>query len=117
MPKQYVKDLDQGDIVQDAFYLSELELRTTKTGQLYMSMKLSDRTGQLPAVKWDASREIYKKLLDASYVRVRGTVDEYREKLQININAIDKLPDENVDPSEFLPVCPKDLAEIGRDLN
>jgi 3'-5' exoribonuclease len=99
-------------MVQDVFYLSELELRTTKDQRLFMSFKLSDRTGQLPAVKWDASREIYKKLLDAPYVRVRGTVEEYREKLQIAVNNIEKADEGKIDPSEFLPVSPKDLDEL-----
>ncbi len=116
MPKQYVTDLDQGDLVSDVFLLSSIDLKTTRTGSLYMSMSLTDRTGSIPAVKWDRTRKLFADLPRETYIRVRGSVELYRDKPQVIVQMIEVVDDESVDYAEFLPTTEKDMEKLWTEL-
>ena len=45
-------------------------------------------------------------------VRVRGRVDRYRDELQIEVAAIDRVEAPDADPSAFLPTAYRDLDEL-----
>jgi len=45
-------------------------------------------------------------------VRVRGRVDRYRDELQVEVAAIDRVEAPDADPSAFLPTAYRDLDEL-----
>jgi 3'-5' exoribonuclease len=116
MPKQYIAHLEQGDLVQDVFLLSKIELKTTKTGNFYLAITLADKTGNLPAIKWDATRQLFTSLPGDSFVRVRGTVEVYRDRPQIIVHSIDLVDEEKVDVTEFLPTTEKDMDKLWSEI-
>ncbi|MCU0722328.1 MAG: HD domain-containing protein, partial [Planctomycetes bacterium] len=78
----------------------------------FLSLALSDRTGRLPAVKWDAREEEAKTAAPGDAVRVKGFVENYKGQKQIVVRHLAALPPGAADLSEFLPSSPLDPARM-----
>jgi 3'-5' exoribonuclease len=107
MPRAYIEQLTTpGQIVEQVFQVAEKDLRTTKKGALFISAKLRDRTGELPAVMWDATQALFAAIPQGGHALVKGRVGEFGGALQIVIEAMRPARDSEVDLGDFLPVGP-----------
>ena len=52
MPRKFLSQLNGGTTIDDIFLVQDKELRTTKSGSLYIQAQLSDRTGVIDARMW-----------------------------------------------------------------
>jgi 3'-5' exoribonuclease len=109
MPRVFIEQFaSPGQIVEQIFQVAEKDLRTTKKGAFFISAKLRDRTGELPAVMWDATQSLFAAIPQNGYALIKGRVGEYNGALQILIEAMRPAKDTEVDLGDFLPVGPGD---------
>jgi len=112
MPRTFVNELTvPGTMVEDVFQVAEKSLRTTKKGGLFIMARLRDRTGEMPAVMWDASEALFAAIPQDGYALVKGRVDLYKDAPQIVIEAMRPARAEEVTLSEFLATGPGDPEE------
>ncbi len=117
MPRPFIKSLTTpGHLVEGVFQVAEKDLRTTKKGSYFITGRLRDRTGEVPAIMWDATEALFAAIPQGGFVLVKGRVGEYNDRPQIVIEALRPARDAEVDPSDFLPVGPgnpqEDLARL-----
>ncbi|MFP4158763.1 MAG: 3'-5' exoribonuclease YhaM family protein [Desulfobacterales bacterium] len=111
MKKRYVSQLSTGESVSDLFVLSEKNLGRKKDGAPFLSIKLSDKTGQISGVVWDNVEQITSGTSAGDFVRVQGLVSEYRGGLQMVVKSM-KAESGDVDPSDFLPSTSRDPEQM-----
>jgi 3'-5' exoribonuclease len=111
MKKRFVRDIRAGDAVDDLFVLSEKVLSRKKDGSPFLSVCLSDRTGILKGVVWDAD-EATSRIASGDPVHVRGTANLYKEALQLVIRQMEPSPAESVDPLDFLPATTRSIESM-----
>ncbi len=112
-PHSDICDLQPGQRLDDEIYLVlQKDLRTTSNGSLYIHAVLADRTGQLVARMWNASREIFDSIPAAGLLHVTGRVESYKGKPQFIIDGVRRVDDASVDPSAFLPVSDRDVEQM-----
>lgn len=111
MKNNYVSALSEGVRIDDVFLICNKTLAESRNGSLFIKLQLGDRTGTIEGYKWDASQTLFAQLGNADYVRVLGSVRNYNGKLQIDIESF-RAHTHKVDPSDFLPSCPRDSAEM-----
>jgi len=109
MKKQFVKALGPGDRVDDLFALSAKNLSQTRNGKPYLNLTVSDRTGHIKGVVWEQADSIGSRISSGDIVRVRGSVSEYRDALQIVIREAEPGPTDGIDPADFMPACRRDV--------
>ncbi|MFH1421309.1 MAG: HD domain-containing protein [Planctomycetota bacterium] len=114
--KIFIENLSAGMMVDDIFLLYQSILRTTKRGGFYLDVVLSDCTGKINARFWDATKELAEKLPQDSFVRVRAIIELYENKPQAIIHFAEVVPDESIDPADFLPACEFDLEKLFSEL-
>ena len=112
----FVKDLTSGQTVDQVFVVRQKELRKTKTGDLYISGSLGDRTGNIPGRMWRASEAIFDSIPSDGFLHVKGRVEDYRGTLQLVIDACRPFPSDKVNMGDFLPVTQKDVEEMWSEL-
>jgi len=100
-----------GTIVEAVFHVAQKDLRTTKKGTRFISAKLRDRTGEVPAVMWDATEALFAAIPQGGYALVKGHVGEFNDAPQIVIEAMRPARDNEVDLADFLPKGPGDPDE------
>ena len=112
MPRTFVNQLTvPGAIVEEVFQVAAKDLRTTKKGGLFISAKLRDRTGEVPAIMWDATQALFAAIPQDGYALVKGRAGEYNGAPQIVIEAMRPARADEVDLADFLPVGPGDPDE------
>jgi 3'-5' exoribonuclease len=103
MKKNYITQMKSGEIVDDIFMLSEKVLSQKRDGAHYLNVVLSDKTGNIKGVVWDNVDQIKDQAVQGDFVRVKGSVNEYKGTSQIIIQELDAQPRENVNPADFIP--------------
>jgi len=104
MKKTWVKDLQPGQPVDDAFVLRKKELKDFEKGS-FLKLELGDRTGRIDAVVWDNPDQFYLKAKEGDFLQVRGMASVYRDNLQIKVDSFSRLDPAKVDLKEFLPTA------------
>ncbi|PIU00062.1 MAG: HD family phosphohydrolase [Bdellovibrionales bacterium CG10_big_fil_rev_8_21_14_0_10_45_34] len=116
MTKQFVKDLAERTPVNSTFLCREKSVLTGKTGKPYISMTLSDRTGQIDGRIWDNAEEMAEMFEVDDFVNVKGNIQKFQGRKQIVVSAMDIIDTSLVDISEFLPKTKFEIDEMFSDL-
>jgi len=122
MPRLFIEQLTTpGQSIEGVFLVAEKDLRTTKKGAFFISAKLRDRTGELPAVMWDATQALFAAIPQGGYALVKGRLGEYGGSLQVLIEAMRPAKENEVRLEDFLAVGPgnpqEQLAELKKLLD
>lgn len=102
MARRFVSDLGDREDVNEVFVASEKQLRPNRNGNLYLQLRLSDRTGTVNAMMWNATDRIYQAFENGDYVQVQGTSQIYNGNMQVIVNQIDAAEIRVVDEDDFV---------------
>ena len=116
MPKQYIAELKDRDVVDSVFMVKEKTMAMAKNGKPYMNLKFMDKSGEIDGKLWDNVDELDKTFQKGDFVRIRGTGSLYMGKMQLVAKEIRRLDEEGVDLGDFVPVSPVPLAEMQAEL-
>ncbi|MBN1553208.1 MAG: HD domain-containing protein [Phycisphaerae bacterium] len=111
-----VKDLANGQAVDQVFVVREKDLRTTKTGTFYISATLGDATGGIPSRMWQANEAIFQSIPAEGFLHVKGRVEDYRGSLQLVIEACRPMAADKVDMGEFIATAEVNVDEMWTEL-
>ncbi|MBA2124228.1 hypothetical protein B9J78_04750 [bacterium Unc6] len=109
---KFINGLKEGEFVDGIYVVREKQVPTTKKGDLYLTLVLSDKTGCIEARKWDITRNLADTINVADYVRITGVVGSYRKQLQLNISNFIRTESKNINPSLYIPTTDKDIEEL-----
>jgi 3'-5' exoribonuclease len=104
MPRRYVNELTHQEAIDQVFVAGDKQLRPNRSGNLYLQVDLSDRTGSIPARVWNANETLYKSFDNGDYVRVVGTAQLYQGAMQIIASKVYKVDPAEVDAADFAPL-------------
>jgi 3'-5' exoribonuclease len=104
--------LQAGQQVDAAFACTRKDRLVTRTGTPYLALELRDRTGAVAGRAFRDADVLAGRFERGDLVRVRGRVDRFRDELQIDVAAIDRVDAADADPSLFLPTAYRDLDEL-----
>jgi 3'-5' exoribonuclease len=112
MRRLFIRDCVPGDLVEDVFVLSNKQLAATAAGKFFIKAYCSDRTGQITARLWNATREIFNSLPESGFVRVRGRIENYQNNLQLIIEQIWPAKDASFDIADLVPHTTRDIDQM-----
>jgi 3'-5' exoribonuclease len=115
-PRRFVNQLMAGEMLDQIFLVREKDLRTTKSGDLYVVCTLCDRTGAVPARMWQASEAIFNSIPVDGFLHVKGRTEDYKGNLQFVIDACRPWPSEKVELGDFLAVSQLDVEQMWAEL-
>lgn len=88
MKNQYVNMLQDGDYVNDYFVATRCDLRTAQSGSKFLGMVFKDKTGEIGGITWRNAVELAKLFEVGDVVNVRGKVNTYQNRLQIQVDQV-----------------------------
>ncbi len=107
-----VAELRAGGEVDGPFACSRKDRLTARSGTSYLALELRDRTGAIPARIFRDADFMAGKFDRGDLVRVAGSVERFRDELQIEVRSIARVEAEGLDPGDFLPVAYRDMEEL-----
>jgi 3'-5' exoribonuclease len=112
MRRLYLCDCAPGDLLEDVFVISGKQFAPTTTGKHYIKAFVSDRTCQVTARMWNATKEIFATVPDGGFARIRGRIENYQSNLQCIIEQIWPAKDGSYDVGDLLPHTKKNVNQM-----
>lgn len=109
MKRQFAATLGAGDAVDTDFVVRSADVRSARTGETYLALEFSDRSGRVGGIMFRPPREA-EAIPAGTVVRVRGKMTSYRGALRVSVSGM--RPTENSDSRDLLPVGPRDEKEL-----
>ncbi|AAK80218.1 3'-5' exoribonuclease [Clostridium acetobutylicum] len=107
MELKTISELEAGNRIDGFFIIKSAEKRISSNNKKYLDFTFGDKTGDINGKLWDASDEDEDAFVDNMLVKVRGTVIEWQNNLQLKIDKIRKTVDsDNVKVADFVPSAP-----------
>jgi 3'-5' exoribonuclease len=110
----YLRDCAAGDVIEDVFVVTNKQLAATSSGKYFIKAFCSDRTSQLTARIWNASREMFNSMPDGGFLGVRGRVENYQNNLQLIIEQMWPAKEGTFEVADLLPHTEKDVDQMSR---
>ena len=123
MTRRFINDLAEHEGVDEIFLVVDKQLRTNRNGNLYLQLRLSDKSGAVAAMMWNANQRIFGSFEAGEYLRVQGATQIYNSSLQLIVSRIEVVSADQIDESDFTTLDQSRverlqgrLSEILRDL-
>jgi 3'-5' exoribonuclease len=112
----YIKDAaaHENEVITSSFIVSGKQVKPKKSGDHFLALTLSDRTGQIDAKMWDNVTEAIGCVEQDDIIKVRGLVNRYNNRFQITIHKLRRLDEAEIDYADYLPKTTKNIDELWR---
>jgi 3'-5' exoribonuclease len=116
MKSPYIGDLQPNQQVNGVFLVQSKEVRQKKSGEPYLSLQFSDRTGDLEGKMWDNVAETMDTFDRDDFVQVKGVTQIYQNRLQITVHRIQPADEREIDYADFFPASARNPDEMFAEL-
>jgi 3'-5' exoribonuclease len=116
MKSPYVNEVEPNQTITGVFLVSSKEVRQKKTGEPYLSLILTDRTGDLEAKMWDNASEAMETFGKDNFIRVKGMIQIFQNRPQLSIHKLQPVAETEIDIADFLPASKRNRDEMFREL-
>ncbi len=116
MKEFYLSNIKPGEEILDFFMVKGSSIRVGSNQKKYFDVLIGDKTGEMPAKKWDVSPEEEPNLesfTEGDIVRIKGLVTEWNGQRQVRIGKIRRVVEsDGIDFEDFVKAAP----EKGEDM-
>jgi len=117
MKKIFIKNIKERDRINDVFLVARKDMGISKAGKPYLNLRFMDSTGAMDARAWDNAEALAREFDTGDIVKARGFALSYRGVIQLNVSAIEKVPEGQSSPADFLPSSRLKPEEMIKDLD
>src|ERR1700760_760244 len=93
----------EGQTVTDFFAVAQKQFSRKRDGAVYLSLRLTDRTGQCEAKMWDNFEACAETFQASDIVKVQVEVSGYNGRPQLTIKKLRKAEDSEYSLADFQP--------------
>lgn len=119
MEMKKISEIKKGDRVEGFFVIKSVDTKVSNNSNTnkYLDFNLGDASGDINAKLWEFNEELENKFKQSILVKIKGTVNEWRGKLQLKIEAI-RLTEEKdeVNICDYVAVAPYSPEEMYDDI-
>ena len=112
MSRRFVKELSDGETIDQVFLASEKQLRTNRNGNLYLQLRLSDKTGSMTAMLWNAQQKHFDCFDNGDFVKIKGTSQLYNGAMQVLAKQVEKSDGQGVDEADFITLSNESVEKL-----
>jgi len=114
--KQFVQNLKDKDCVESVFLAKEKVVLTDKNGRIYLSLNLSDVSGNIDAKVWEKSEQLASLFHPGDFIEVKGHVQIYQNRRQLVVHNLKKVSLDNIELKDFVAEVTRNPAEMFAEL-
>ena len=114
--KIYVSSLQEGDLVDDLFLVKSAKMGETRAGKPYLLLTLMDKSGELSGPVWENATSLKDVCVVGEVVHCQGSVQVYRDQLQLKIDDVKGVVADAVELGDFFPTSLKSREEMAIEL-
>jgi 3'-5' exoribonuclease len=112
----FIRDLKSNDAVRSSFLVTSKELFISKNSKPYLSLILSDRTGQIDTRIFEDADALSASFREGDVIAIAGKAHQFQNRLQLVVQHLTRLTPEEVELSDYLPTAGEDLEVLYTEL-
>ena len=112
MGRQYINQFSEGESINQVFVANGKQLRPNRQGNLYLQLTLSDKSGSVNAMQWNANQSVYDSFENGDYVIIKGTTQLFNGNLQIIVQQLKKADESLVDEADFVTLTNENIGQL-----
>ncbi len=112
MARRSIKQLNDGDGLDDIYLVSEKQFRSNKNGNHYLQLEIRDRSGAVSARLWNATEHQFRSFDEGDFLRIRGKAQLFQGSIQVIFTAFEKVNSSQVNLADFLPQTEQDISRL-----
>jgi 3'-5' exoribonuclease len=114
--RRYINQLGERENIDQVFLVADKQLRANRNGNLYLQLRLTDKTGALTGMLWNASDSMFNSVATGNYLRVAGTTQVYNGQLQMIVTRIEPTDPRQIDEQDFVAVSSEEIDRLAKRL-
>src|SRR4051812_13211427 len=114
--RRYINQLSERENIDQVFLVADKQLRANRNGNLYLQLRLTDKTGSLTGMLWNANDSVFNSVQTGNYLRVAGTTQVYNGQLQMIVTRIEPSDPRQVDEQDFVAVSSEEIDRLAKRL-
>ncbi len=107
----FIRNVQPGELVHSSFLVRHKETMISRNGKPYLALQLADKTGAIDTRVWENAEKLGAEFAEGDVVAVLGKPHLFQNRLQLVVDHIAKIPADEVDLSNYLPVSDANLEE------
>jgi 3'-5' exoribonuclease len=107
-----IAELRPGQRFSGAYACVRKDRLTARNGSVYLSMELRDRSGSIAARAFREVDRLASRFERGDAIRVSGKVERFRGELVAEVDDIQPIDGDELNPAEFLPAAYRDAEEL-----
>ncbi len=111
----WVEKIEAEARVSGCYLVKSKRLSTTRNGNPFLSLTLTDKTGEMAAKVWDGADALSTLFREGDVVEINGRAVTYQGQVQLTVSELRPLA-EMPDPDIFVETSPFDIPEMMRSL-
>ncbi|MFT5872605.1 MAG: 3'-5' exoribonuclease [Clostridium sp.] len=119
MEMKMISEIKKGDRVEGFYVIKSVDSKVSNNSNSnkYLDFNLGDATGDINAKLWECNEELENTFKQSALVKIKGTVNEWRGKLQLKIEKI-RLTEERdeVNICDYVAVAPYSPEKMYDDI-
>jgi 3'-5' exoribonuclease len=105
-----IAELAADRVVEGIYAVSRKRRLRTRGGAAYLALELVDPSGRIEARVWSDVDLLDARFVEGDAVHVLGRVEQFRDRLQVDIRSLEAAPDE--DAAALAPAMRRDADEL-----
>src|SRR5258708_24172967 len=106
----------EDQVITSSCVVASKQAKPKKSGELYLSLTLVDRTGHLDAKMWDNVDEHIDCFERDDFVKVRGLLNKFNGRFQLTVHKLRSMEESEVEFDDYLPRTTKDIDALWGNL-
>lgn len=117
MKEVYVNQLQERERIESVFLVRDKNTAMAKNGKPYLTLKMMDCSGEIEGRVWDRVDELGALFDKDDFIRVQARVNVYLGKMQLVVQDLSRVPEEQLDLGDFLPVSNRSQEAMRQELD
>jgi len=114
--RRFVNQLGEREQIDQVFLVADKQLRANRNGNLYLQLRLTDKTGSLTGMLWNANDQLFNSVATGNYLRVQGTTQIYNGQLQMIVTRLEPTDPRQIDEQDFITVSTEEIDKLAKRL-
>jgi 3'-5' exoribonuclease len=114
--RRFINQLGEHEQIDQVFLLADKQLRVNRNGNLYLQLRLNDKSGSLTGMLWNASDQLSNSVQIGNYLRVQGTTQVHNGQLQMIVTRMEPTDPRTVDEQDFVSVSSAEIDRLAKRL-
>ncbi len=116
MARRFISQMGEQEDVDQSFLVADKQLRANRNGNMYLQLRLSDRSGSVTAMLWNASDQVYNTFDNGDFVRIQGKTQFYNGTLQMIVSRVDRVDSKEIDEEDFVTLPSAEVEKLAARL-